>query len=567
MLAAVNRPRSLFRTRFASLALLGALTFGSACTKANDETAKGGGEDNKAATPDAKSATVNEVTPPAGPVVNPTDSSAVAETGEVIATVQIPSGTAMTDVAAVLDSVQPGASAMLKMQVPSALEQAVGFDLQESAKLDAPMSLVVLDPSSHPDPIALLVEAKDAAALSEAAKQSGKAVEQQGDLLLIGPEGVVAAAKDFAFTNLTKYSDHTEIILYPGKLLGSYSGQIAQALDGMGATMGAAAGNQGMAEMVRKYFEGLLALGEQTERLVISVSSTPGSADLIVRAYPTAGSTFAKFVAAQAPSDHALLAKLPAGGGTMLVSGNFQAGEARDSFVKFAFDVMAPMYGGTTEEWTRLMTPWLDSLGGPVATSVTMSFTPSAAAPTMQMQSLMGVSDTTKLGTAWREFLTKIASGPGFEMMGMKVTARHEVKVLEHDGVEVDLYASKIDTSGMAPDAAAAVEKAGTGNQAMHMAAFDSYAAMATADDSGKAITAVIDAARGKGDALELSPTLRGVLDASKQRGDSIVVYLDIATMMAATPTPPPQPIPFKAVSMSFGKYESALSMRLSLLE
>src|SRR5690606_25088471 len=107
---------------------------------------------------------------PAGPVANPTDSPAVAEVGEVIATIQLPSGTNMTDVAAVIDSVTPGMSTMIKMQLPGALEGAAGFDIAKSAKLDAPLSFVILNPASHPEPLALLVEAKDAAALSEDAK-------------------------------------------------------------------------------------------------------------------------------------------------------------------------------------------------------------------------------------------------------------------------------------------------------------------------------------------------------------------------------------------------------------
>lgn len=559
MLALVNRSRF----RFASLALLGALTFSPACNKGGDDSGKAADKpaDKKSTEPTEQQPP--KVTAPSAPVANPTDSPAVAEAGEVVATVQIPTGVKMSDIAAVIDSMQPGASMMLAMQLPAALEKAAGFDLGKNAKLDAAMSFVIVDPASHPEPLALLVEAKDAAALSEAAKAAGHGVEQRGDTLLIGPADVVSAAKDFAFTNLTKYPDHTEIIVYPQRLLKSYADAIDSGIAEVG-TLLAAQGGENMTQMLQSYFKGLVSVAGQTERVVVSVTSTPASADLIMRFYPVANSQLASFIGAQAPTDYALLGKLPSGGGMMLMAGDFRAGPVRDALVEWSAGIMGPMYGGmSADEWNTMLKPWLDNLDGRFAMSMNMTLDPSKGAQ-MQMQGLMGVSDSVALLAGWREMLSKMSSGPAVEMMGMKISSKHETKVLEHDGVEVDLYSSTIDTSALPPDQAAAIEKAGTGNTSMHLAAFDNYAVMSTADADGQAVRAVIDAARGKGTNLELSPTLTSVIDASKQRGDSWLMYFDLAAVAANAPTPPPQ-LPFKGMSMAAGKYETGLGVRVAL--
>ncbi len=563
ILAVVNRPR-LSRIRFASLALLGALTLSPACKSEDPSKTDPAKQEPSEGEPGATPETPKSATPPAaGAGTSTGDSPAVTETGEVVATVQLPTGAKMTDIAAAIDAIQPGTSTILSMGLPAGLKDATGFDVAATAKLDAPMSFVVVDPTSHPKPLALLVEAKDADALSEAAKGAGHAVERRGDLVLIGPQDVVDAAKDFAFTNLVKYPDHSEIIIYPQKLVRTLAGTISTGLDAMTAAL-AGEGGEGMTQMFRSYAEAMVAIGEQTERVVIRVSSSPSGAELIARAYPVADSTLAQFVAAQQPSDHALLAKLPSDSPTMIMSGNLLAGPARDAFVKFTSEIMGPVYGGlSAADWEALMKPWLDNLDGRFAAAIAMEIAPGSA-PNMRMHVLMGVNDSATLSTGWRAMLSKMAEGPGLEMMGMTITAKHEQKVLEHDGVEVDLYGSSIDTSKLPPEQAAAMAAAGSGSQSMHLAAFDEYAAMTTFDAEGEAIRAVIDAARGKGDNLAISAPMTLALDAAKQRGDSMVVFMDVGSVASQAG---PQQVPFSAISMSTGSTDGVLELRMSVIK
>src|SRR5690606_4651058 len=104
---------------------------------------------------------------------------------------------------AVLEAIQPGASMMVKLQGSKLLEQAVGLELSD-AKLDAPISVVVLDPNAHERPFALLLEAKDSAALIAKAKAAGYETRERDGHLLIGAATVLSTAEDFAFTHLTK---------------------------------------------------------------------------------------------------------------------------------------------------------------------------------------------------------------------------------------------------------------------------------------------------------------------------------------------------------------------------
>lgn len=560
MLAVVNPLRLRTRHRLVPLALLGALTLSPACSKkgSNDQAAKQ--DDSKSTSPKTTTPTT---APAPGLVENPVDSPAVAVVGEVVATIQLPSGTNMSDIAAAIDSVQPGASIMLKMQLPALLEQAAGFDLGKSAKLDAPMSFVILDPTSHPKPLALLVTAKDPAKLAEQAKAEGHAVEQRGDLTLIGPADVIAGAKDFAFSNLTKYPDHSEIIIYPRPLVGSYAGMIREGISSSMALLGG--GNDGVAQMMQAYVDGIVALGEQTDRLVLSVGGGSGTIDLLARVYPLAGSQAEAFVGAQAPSTHALLDKLPAGGAMMAAAGDMRAGASRDALLHWGVSIMASMYGSmSADEWSAMFEPWLDNFDGTFAMKMNMAV-PTGGLPTMEMQILWGVADPEAMLKSWRELLTKVTAQPLMEIMGTKFVASHTPAALTHDGVEIDLYASKIDASALPPEQTAALEATGSGNQSLHLASFDKVAAMANADEDGQSIRTLIDTVRGKNGGFEPSTPLENALERSKQRGESIVFHFDLSVMLASMPVPPPQPMPFRGMTFGIGRHDDALSVRISL--
>jgi len=546
--------------RLASLPLLGALVLGPGCKTETPEQAKPTPElDAVERGPVAEAPTP----PPTGARVHTIDSAPIADHGGVIATLQLPSGTAMTDIAAVLDSVQPGASMMLTLQLPKLLEEAVGFKLGD-AKLNAPISLVVANPRAHGQPVAMLVEASNPAALREQATAAGYEVRERDGRLLIGPAPIVAATEDFAFTHLTGYPDHSEFIVYPGMLLKIFAEDIAEGLDSMSAMMaGLGTTSEGSVALLRSYVKGMIAVGHQTERVVFSISSAAGSADLNVRLYPTEASVFASFVAAQVPADHALLSKLPstAQAGMMVMSGDLRAGDARAALIDFSIEFMGSIYSSlSSEEWAALMNPWLDNIDGRFAATTAMNIGADPAAIGMDLNAVMGAVDSEALRSAWRAMLGQMAKQSGFEMMGMKIEVRYEQDALEHDGVSIDHYATTLDASTLPANERAAMEAAGSTNQQLHLAIFDGVAAIATADEAGRSIGAMIDASRGKAEGLQPAADLAAALSTAMHRGDSAIMYFDLNNIADAGAQ-----VPFRAFTFNVGKSGPALDVRISI--
>jgi hypothetical protein len=559
--------------RLAPLALLSALTLTSACTTPDkDEPAatQPAGTESSPAKPSPKPAA------PLPTVATPTtDSRPAAATGGVIATVHVPSGTAMTDLAAAVDNLKPGTSGLLKMQAPSMLGQMMGMDLA-GAKLAGPLSLVVLDPLQHPKPLALLVEVENLDVLTESAKTGGNELRSRDGRALIGPADVVAAAESFAFDNLTQPLDHSEIVIYPRPLLNAMRPQIDKALAEMNAALSTSASGPNAAKFIDMYLQALTTMAEQTDRMVISVGASQTSTDLFMRMYPTKGSALEAFTQAQMPSDHALLAKLP--GGTeppALMSGTLLAGGARDALMGWTVGFMRSTYASelSPEEWTKILGAWLDTSDGRFATTIDINLGGMAGQPGqpgqplgMRFGGLLGATDSTAMRTAWRDMIRGMTASDGpTEIMGMRFTMSLQSDALEHDGVPVDLFRTTTDVSQLPPEQQAVMKTMGSTDQAMHIASFDQFGAMASAGTDGATIRSFIDAARGKGTTYQPSAAVQAAIDSSVQNGESLVYYIDFAKLLASAPTPVPVDMPFSAVVMGMGRHGEALSTRVSL--
>lgn len=555
--------------RLAPLALLSALTLTSACTKPDKE--------EPAASQPAGTDTSPAEPKPAAPLptvaVPTTDSRPVADTGAVLASVHVPSGTAMTDLAAAVDNLKPGTSAFLKLQAPSALGQAMGMDLA-GAKLGGPLSLVVLDPVAHPKPFALLVEVENLDVLTDNAKTGGNELRSRDGWALIGPADVVAAAESFAFTNLTQALDHSEIVIYPRPLLTAMRPAIDEAIAKMNEELSKSASGPSAAKFIHIYLEGLTTMAEQTDRIVISVAPSQTSTDLFMRMYPSKGSALEAFTQAQVPGDHTLLTKLPGGAEPpALMSGTMRAGGARDALMGWAVEFMRSIYQSerSSEEWTRLLGLWLDTVDGRFTTTIDIDFGGLAGGQGggMRMSGLLGATNPDAMRAAWREMMAAMVTvdGASSEVMGMRFTMSTQLDALEHDGVPVDLFRTIVDLSQLPPEQQAAAKAMGSGDQSIYFAAFDQFGALASADPDGTNMRGLIDASRGKAAAYQPSAAVQSAIDTSVKNGESLVYYIDFAKMMASSPVPVPADMPFKAIVMGLGRQGEALSTRVSLLE
>ena len=555
----------LRRSPLASLALLSALTLGAGCKtdKRDSEPSPDAPKPSEPAKPEpgatkapSTSAALPESTTP------PIDSPAITELGEVIATVQLPGGAAMSDLAPIVDSFKPGSSALLAVQAPTMLGQLAGMSL-DGAKLSAPISIVVLDPSTYPQPIGLLVETEDLELLRASANKVGHAVHDREGRALIGPPALVDSAEDFAFANLSKVPDHSEIVIYPAPLRRAFADKIGEALAQIPTAMAGTGFEGTMTKMVEMYVQTFEAMSEQTERIVISASPSQTSNDLFMRFYPVAGTTFASFIAAQTPADHSLLAKLPANAGQGgLMSGELRAGAAKDAMLGFMIEAIQMLYSNTmtSEAWTKLVNDWIATLDGRFTASFSMDLA-NPATPSMRMLTVFGSTDEAAMRAAWRAMMGAMTmdGAPLIQMMGMSVNVVFEPGALDHEGVPVDRYTTKIDASTMTPEAQAAMQKSGGLEQIMHMAAFDQLGAMASSADD---MAELIDAARGKTKTFEPSKGIQRAMEVSQARGESLFYYLDFAALLPAGSA---GELPFGAMVMGMGKQGEALSVCLSL--
>ena len=123
----------MLRTPLVPLSLaLSLCLVGPACKKASDEASSEGKPPISASRP-------------------------MTDLGEVVATLQLPSGKSAGGLAKVIDNVQPGISAMMEAQLPFLLQEISGMDLS-GADLSGPVAVLVLDPSKHSEPFALLLK-------------------------------------------------------------------------------------------------------------------------------------------------------------------------------------------------------------------------------------------------------------------------------------------------------------------------------------------------------------------------------------------------------------------------
>lgn len=554
-----SRPR-----RLAPLALFGALTLASACNKDSAEKPSADAAPTPAKQAESKPTAPAAPAPLSAVTAPTTDSAPIASAEGVIATIQIPTGTAMTDLAAVIDNLKPGASALLKLQAPAMIGEALGVQLS-GAKLDGPLSAVVLDPRTHTKPIALLVQVEDAAKLSTAVQGGNLTMIERDGFAVIGAADVIDEVGEFALSNLVKAPDHSEIVIYPKTALALFRGDLEAGIAQFNATMAASPAGPSAAKFMELYFGAMISMVEQTDRVVVSVGASQASSDVFLRLYPTANTTLAAFTVAQSPADHALLAKLPGGDEPpALLSGKMVAGDARDELIGWSVEFMASIYNTslTAEQWQTVMGAWLDTFDGRFATAVDMDM----AKPAFAMRGLLGSTDSETMRKTWRELAKAMTntSGSAGEMMGMRFDMSFTESALEVDDVPVDLFRTTIDASAMPAEQQAIMQAAGTTDQAMHFATFDGYAVMASAEDEGSSVRAAIEAARGKAPSFQPSPDLTAALESSKQNGESLIYYINFAKFLPPG-SPQPADLPFGAVVMGMGKHGDALSMRVSL--
>jgi hypothetical protein len=467
------------------------------------------------------------------------------ESVPVLAMVELPSGRSLGSAAAVIDGVQPGASAQAADAIPSMLISAVGVSSLDGADLDKPVRAVVLDPKKHPQPVVLLVTVKDATALGQAVTKEKLVV--RNELGLIGAPEAIKAAHDYAFGTLARRETPggPYAVAYLAPILTSFRAEIDAGKMQIGALMtmmSGGAGGEMLGKMLALYIDGVVAMAEQTERIEARFAGQDALSGVELTMHARPDTTFAGFCKAQEADDFALVTMLPANEAPPLImAGRMALGPARKPFVAFGEAVIATLWSNAINEETRgMIDAWLDLFTGRFAAEVT------AIGVTPEMVQLVESTDGAKAADFSRQFMTSLtAKGATMEVMGMKQTVTFVPEAFAHDGVSV--MAQKVDTAMPAqadPAADPAADQAAPAVAApvtttSYFAGIDDFLGLATGSE--QRMRQLIDAVRNKGPRLAPAGALAQALTATKGRKDSVVMFLSFGALLGAAETGGPQ--------------------------
>lgn len=451
------------------------------------------------------------------------------ESVPVLAVVELPSARSLGDAAQVIDTVQPGTSAMVAASMSTMLTSMAEIGSLNGADLDKPVRVVVLDPKQHPMPALLLVGVSNAEQLAQAVGKERMMVVRK-DLALIGAPEAVKVAHDYAFGTLARREAPAgpRATVYVQPILASYKAEIEAGkaqLGPMMAMMGG--GSETMSKVLTLYADGLLAVAEQTERVEARFASqdTLGGVELVLHARPE--TTFAGFNAAQAPSELALVATLPAHESpVMVMAGDMALGPARQAFQQTGEALIAAMWGADmTAEMRGLLEPFLDLFTGRFAAMVTsMGMTPS-------MVQLLETKDSAQAASATRKLMEAFtASGKPIEMMGVKQTISFTPEAFAHDGVNVMMQQTRTEITTPAADPAA--QQPTTLDSTSYFAGVDGFFTMAMGEEASA--RQLIDVVRGKAPRLQAGGALAKAMAATAARKDSVMMFMDLSAIPGA---------------------------------
>jgi hypothetical protein len=426
---------------------------------------------------------------------------------------------------AYIESIEPGAGAQLTDQVMrSGLAQAIGASSLDGVDPAAWLHVLVADGKN----LALLAKVADAKVLTTSARANHVMVA--GEWAVIGPRPLVQKIGPYALTTIATQPPPTAptATIYVSHVLARYKAPLDQFRRQLASGM-AQAGAGGVGPLFEAYYDGLMSAVRDTERLIVTFDATAALASIDLALVPRPGSRLARFVAAQQPSDYALLDKLPAGNATFLLGGRFETGPYRDGML----DLMAAMYGTSSGADLRAaLGAVFKATTGEVAMAMSMPMSPGAG---LAMTQLFGLADPAAADKAIVRALDLFKAGRTMSIAGISTTTKSHPATTVHDGVTLRRYDTTHDVSKAPAAQRAAMEAMVKGMAASaRIATFDSLGLIAVAPDSAAEAHRMIDAARGKGSRFIATPATADLIAGSRSRKDSMVIVLDLGALVSA---------------------------------
>lgn len=443
---------------------------------------------------------------------------------ELMVNVAIGPAATLRNLAAYADAARPGAGAGVADPVVRAgLASAVGASSLDGLDPASWSYLLVASVDGGPA-LAVVSKVRDAKLL--AASAGAAQVMSRGGWAIVGPAPMVERVGTYALATLPaqRAPGALTATVYVPHLLTLFKNQIDATRAQLLATMAGPAAQ--MRALMTGYIDGLLSVAADTEKAVVTLEATADLASLDVALVPRPGSQLAKFVAAQRPSNYALLDRLPDMSAAVLFAGHLELGPYSDHLL----ELMATFYGpAVSKELLAAMRALTKVMTGDLG--VAARFAPGTGVVFTQV---FGVTDTAAADRAFAAIFALFKGGQTFDAMGMSTTIKTNAGTVAHDGVALRSYEASYDLSKASDADRKAVEAMFPRTATrVHVGAFDRLALVAYAPDSLAEAERAIDAARGKVPRFTAPQIVGQLLASSRARKDSVAMMMDLGSIMA----------------------------------
>lgn len=479
---------------------------------------------------------------------------AVALPPDLLFSVTLGPASTLRGLQAYVEAVKPGAGALISEQIIRH-QLATTVDVPSLDGLDANAGTYLMF-SMHGDALATTLTGKvrDAKALAAAITPDHLTI--QNGWAVIGNRVNVDSDAAYAFATFATQPTPKQptATLYVPHLIARFQPQLSagrkQVQDGINQS------SPQMAAMFTGYFDGFASIGDDTDKVILTLDAQPDLASFDTAFVPKPKSRLAAFVAAQHPTDYGILGKLPASQPSVLAGGRMDLGPYHDGLITMMASIYdpsgSPQLRNAMEQLRKVMT-------GEWAFSVELS----AGAP-MQFTQLYGTTDSKLADKSLAGMLDLFKAGRTIEAPGVVTTIKSSPTTTAYDGVTLRPYDSVTDMSKATPAQKQAVALIG-GDKPQHViaAAFDKLTLVLLSKDSQADAQKAIDVARGKSASYVPSTEMRAQLEASRARKDSMAIIIDVAKIVSAFL--PTANLGNQPVVMSIGAADHSAHLRFML--
>lgn len=446
----------------------------------------------------------------------------------VVGFAELPTGTDLGSAAAFVNVFRPGAGAAASAMLGAKLAAWVGANDLGGADLSKPIRIIVADPNKFDRPVAALLFVRDAKALRQSVTD-GKVIVR-GKRALVGAAKVVNAIAGYAFSTLATapLPKQPRVTILARRLFGSYKAKIARARSQLEAKLGSSSGKNALGGILDVYFNMLSGMGEQTQRVELTLGTEQGNAVVRVTAVAQPKSAMAEFFSAQSPSDFHLLSKLPAGESFgMIFAGHVVLGPARKPSVAFMSKLLKLTLGANTpKDVTGLFNSLFDLFTGDVAAAYD-SFHIGAMPKFAEVLATTDAAKAKKMSDRIAAVMGKLSGGSTTSIAGLREHFRYRPDAETYHGVAVGEEKVTYDLSGVAPAARQAMATYASQPFRLQLAGAGKMFVVSSGD-----IHALIDAARGAGPGYKPPAAISAQVAAARTRKDSFIAVMNLPAMI-----------------------------------